>query len=156
MAGYVVVANEGIARDRDLEAWLDLAVAMSAPSRPRRRRRRPKPRKAGKMMDIVKAALCYILPTFPLGFVWHLGPFKARYRELGIYRENVSPPLGLASMIIQGAIFGWAYVVAIAPLAGRLAGEGRDLCSAGEARCRGASRRWPGRQRRASRRSATS
>jgi hypothetical protein len=69
------------------------------------------------MMEIVKAALCYILPTFPLGFVWHLGPLKARYRELGIYRENVSPPLGLASMIVQGAIFGWAYVAAIAPLA---------------------------------------
>lgn len=68
-------------------------------------------------MEIVKAALCYILPTFPLGFVWHLGPFKARYRSLGIYRENVSPPLGLASMIVQGAIFGWAYVAAIAPLA---------------------------------------
>lgn len=69
------------------------------------------------MMDIVKAALCYILPTFPLGLVWHLGPLRARYRELGIYRENVSPPLGLASMIIQGVIFGWAYVAAIAPLA---------------------------------------
>ena len=69
------------------------------------------------MMEIVKAALCYILLTFPFGFVWHLGPLKARYRELGIYRENVSPPLGLASMIVQGAIFGWAYVVAIAPLA---------------------------------------
>lgn len=68
-------------------------------------------------MDIAKAALCYILPTFPLGFFWHLGPLKARYRTLGIYRENVSPPLGLASMIVQGVIFGWAYVVAIAPLA---------------------------------------
>lgn len=68
------------------------------------------------MMEIVKAALCYIVLTFPLGLVWHLGPFRARYRDLGIYRENVSPPLGLASMIIQGAIFGWAYVAAIAPL----------------------------------------
>lgn len=69
------------------------------------------------MTEIVKAALCYIVLTFPLGFFRHLGPLKARYRALGIYRENVSPPLGLASMIIQGAIFGWAYVVAIAPLA---------------------------------------
>ena len=68
-------------------------------------------------MDIVKAALCYILPTFPLGYFWHLGPLRTRYHALGIYREAVSPPLGLASMIVQGAIFGWAYVAAIAPLA---------------------------------------
>lgn len=26
MAGYIVVANEGVARDKDLKAWLDLAV----------------------------------------------------------------------------------------------------------------------------------
>jgi hypothetical protein len=102
-------------------------------------------------MDIVKAALCYILPTFPLGFIWHLGPFKARYRELGIYRENVSPPLGLASMIIQGAIFGWAYVVVSSPsLRSPRAGRRRPRSMRrSAARCRGASRRWPGRQRRA-------
>ena len=69
-------------------------------------------------MAIVKAALCYVLVTFPLGYFWHLGPLKGRYRALGIYREAVSPPLGLASMVIQGAIFGWAYVAAIAPLGG--------------------------------------
>jgi hypothetical protein len=40
------------------------------------------------MREILIAALCYVLPTFPLGFVWHLGPLKGRYRELGIYREN--------------------------------------------------------------------
>jgi TfoX/Sxy family transcriptional regulator of competence genes len=27
MAGYIVVANEGISRDRDLKNWLELAVA---------------------------------------------------------------------------------------------------------------------------------
>ena len=67
-------------------------------------------------MAIVKAALCYVLVTFPLGYFWHLGPLRTRYRTLGIYREDVSPPLGLASMVIQGAIFGWVYVAAIAPL----------------------------------------
>ena len=27
MVGYIVVGNEGVARDKDLKAWLDLAVA---------------------------------------------------------------------------------------------------------------------------------
>ncbi len=26
MAGYIVVDNEGVSRDKDLKAWLDLAV----------------------------------------------------------------------------------------------------------------------------------
>jgi hypothetical protein len=26
MAGYIIVANEGVARDKDLKAWLDMAV----------------------------------------------------------------------------------------------------------------------------------
>ncbi len=68
-------------------------------------------------LEIAKAALCYVLVTFPLGYFWHLGPLRERYRTLGVYREAVSPPLGLASMVVQGAIFGWAYVAAIAPLA---------------------------------------
>ena len=55
------------------------------------------------------AVLAYVLPTFPLGYFWHLKTFKAKYDALGIYREDVIIPLGLSSMIIQGLFFAWAY-----------------------------------------------
>ena len=55
------------------------------------------------------AVLAYVLPTFPLGYFWHLKTFKAKYDALGIYRDDVIIPLGLSSMIIQGLFFAWAY-----------------------------------------------
>ena len=50
--GYVIVANEGTARDRDLKAWLDLAVEHVA-TLPAKEKKAPakkpaKIRKAGK------------------------------------------------------------------------------------------------------------
>jgi hypothetical protein len=53
--------------------------------------------------------LAYILPTFPLGYFWHLSVFAASYERLEIFRPDVIIPLGLLSMIVQGAIFSWAY-----------------------------------------------
>lgn len=67
-------------------------------------------------MNVLFAALAYIVPTFPLGYVWHLTVFKERYAALNIYRADVIPPLGLASMAIQGICFGFIYVGAIAPM----------------------------------------
>jgi hypothetical protein len=55
------------------------------------------------------AALAYLLPTFPLGYVWHLVTFKDAYDRLEIFRAEVIIPFGLASMLIQAAIFAWAY-----------------------------------------------
>lgn len=55
------------------------------------------------------AAAAYILPTFPLGYFWHLSTFKANYDALQIYRPDVIIPMGLSSMIIQGVIFAWVY-----------------------------------------------
>lgn len=51
----------------------------------------------------------YVLPTFPLGYFWHLKTFKPRYDRLGIYRPDVLIPVGLSSMVIQGLFFAWAY-----------------------------------------------
>jgi hypothetical protein len=51
----------------------------------------------------------YLLPTFPLGYFWHLSIFAASYERLEMYRPDVLIPLGLASMIIQGLIFSWIY-----------------------------------------------
>lgn len=56
-----------------------------------------------------KAFAAYLLPTFPLGYFWHLHTFKAEYDALGLYREDVIIPLGLLSMLTQGLLFAWAY-----------------------------------------------
>ncbi len=52
--------------------------------------------------------LAYVVPTFPLGYVWHLVVFKDYYEALAIYRADIVIPFGLASMLIQGAV--WSYV----------------------------------------------
>jgi hypothetical protein len=55
------------------------------------------------------AVLAYVLPTFPLGYVWHLVAFADQYHRLDMYRAEVIIPLGLASMAIQAVLFAWAY-----------------------------------------------
>ena len=55
------------------------------------------------------AVLAYLVPTFPLGYFWHLVTFADRYHRLDMYRDEVIIPLGLASMVIQALVFAWAY-----------------------------------------------
>lgn len=55
------------------------------------------------------AVLAYVVPTFIIGFVWHLVAFHDFYARLEIYRSDVIIPLGLASMLIQALAFAWAY-----------------------------------------------
>lgn len=55
------------------------------------------------------AALAYLLPTFPLGYFWHLVTFEDAYDRLDLYRSDVIIPFGLASMILQAVFFAWAY-----------------------------------------------
>jgi hypothetical protein len=55
------------------------------------------------------AVAAYVLPTFPLGYFWHLSTFKAQYDALAIYRPDVIIPMGLASMAIQGLTFAYLY-----------------------------------------------
>ena len=55
------------------------------------------------------AVLAYLVPTFPLGYAWHLVAFADRYHQLQMYRSEVIIPLGLASMVIQALVFAWAY-----------------------------------------------
>ena len=55
------------------------------------------------------AVAAYLVPTFPLGYVWHLVAFADRYRALQMYRDDVLIPLGLASMLVQALLFAWAY-----------------------------------------------
>ena len=51
----------------------------------------------------------YLIPTFPIAFVWHLVLFEQKYQALRIYRDDPIVPFGLASMIVQAVIFSWAY-----------------------------------------------
>ncbi len=51
----------------------------------------------------------YLVPTFPIAFVWHLVLFEPNYRALQIYRPEPIIPFGLASMLIQGVIFSWMF-----------------------------------------------
>jgi Na+-transporting NADH:ubiquinone oxidoreductase subunit NqrE len=51
----------------------------------------------------------YLIPTFPIAFVWHLVLFEQKYHALGIYRDDPIIPLGLASMVIQSVIFSWVF-----------------------------------------------
>ena len=55
------------------------------------------------------AVLAYVLPTFPLGYFWHLKTFAPTYDRLEMYRPDVIIPMGLASMVVQGLFFAWAY-----------------------------------------------
>ena len=54
------------------------------------------------------AALAYIVPTFPLGYLWHLVIFKNYYASLLVYRPDMAFSLGVTSMAIQSVI--WAYL----------------------------------------------
>ena len=60
-------------------------------------------------MRFALGVLAYLVPTFALGFVWHLMLFRAYYERLAIYREDVIIPFGFLSMLIQGFIFAWVY-----------------------------------------------
>ena len=51
----------------------------------------------------------YIVPTFPIAFVWHLVLFEPNYRALQIYRADLIIPFGLAAMMIQSVVFSWVF-----------------------------------------------
>jgi hypothetical protein len=51
----------------------------------------------------------YVVPTFALGFLWHLVFFAQQYQALQIYRPDVIIPLGLLAMFIQGTILSWLF-----------------------------------------------
>ncbi len=61
------------------------------------------------------AILAYLVPTFALGFVWHLVLFESYYRALQIYRDDVIIPFGFLSMLIQAVAFAWIYAKSFDP-----------------------------------------
>jgi hypothetical protein len=55
------------------------------------------------------AVAAYVLPTFVLGYGWHLTVFKRQYERLEVYRQDMIIPMGLGSMLVQALAFAWAY-----------------------------------------------
>jgi hypothetical protein len=70
------------------------------------------------MMRFILAVLAYLLPTFALGFVWHLVLFEHYYDALAIYRSDIIIPFGFVSMLIQAIIFAWIYEKTFVPRSG--------------------------------------
>jgi hypothetical protein len=58
--------------------------------------------------------LAYLVPTFALGFVWHLILFEHYYTALAIYRSDIIIPFGFLSMLIQAVLFALMYERAFA------------------------------------------
>jgi hypothetical protein len=61
------------------------------------------------MRRFLVTLLAYLVPTFILGYVWHLVLFAETYATLGIYRPDVIIPFGFLSMVLQGGIFAALY-----------------------------------------------
>ncbi len=53
--------------------------------------------------------IAYVVPSFPLAFMWHLKTFSANYAALELLRDQPILPMGFATMLLQGALFSWAY-----------------------------------------------
>lgn len=61
------------------------------------------------MKKQILAVLAYMLPTFPLGYFWHLTFFADYYKSLHVYRDDILIPFGILSMLIQGVIWSVLY-----------------------------------------------
>jgi hypothetical protein len=77
------------------------------------------------------AILAYLVPTFTLGFVWHLMLFEDYYTALQIYRPDILVPFGFLSMLIQAVIFAWLYDKAFAGGSGSWLSKGLSYAAVG-------------------------
>ncbi len=76
------------------------------------------------MMRFIFGVLAYVVPTFALGFVWHLILFEHYYKALAMYRSDIIIPFGFLSMLIQAIIFAWIYRQVFARWSGTLLSRG--------------------------------
>jgi hypothetical protein len=53
--------------------------------------------------------IAYVVPSFPLAYSWHLTTFADQYAALDLLRSDPILPMGLATMILQGAFYSWAF-----------------------------------------------
>ena len=60
-------------------------------------------------LPFLLGVLAFVLPTMPLGLLWHLTVFRQRYASLEVYRGDMIIPFGIASMVIQGVVWATLY-----------------------------------------------
>lgn len=60
-------------------------------------------------MQFWLGVIAYVVPLFPLAYVWHLSTFKRAYDRLELFRDHPIIPMGLLSMILQGVFFSWVF-----------------------------------------------
>ncbi|WP_162917562.1 hypothetical protein [Dongia deserti] len=77
------------------------------------------------------AILAYVVPTFAIGFVWHLVLFEQYYAALQIYRSDIIIPFGLLSMLIQAILFAWIYHKGFAGQGGTWVGRAARYAAVG-------------------------
>jgi hypothetical protein len=70
------------------------------------------------MIRFILAVLAYLVPTFALGYVWHLVLFEPYYVALAIYRSDIIIPFGFLAILIQAVVFAWIYEKAFAQRTG--------------------------------------
>jgi hypothetical protein len=75
------------------------------------------------MKRYILAVLAYLVPTFALGFIWHLVLFESYYDALAIYRPDIIIPFGFLSMLTQAAVFAWLYQRAFVAVRGNFASQ---------------------------------
>jgi len=75
-------------------------------------------------LRFVFGVLAYLVPTFALGFIWHLVLFQRDYEALAIYRQDIIIPFGFLAMAIQACLFGWIYQQGFAARAGSVMARG--------------------------------
>ena len=90
--------------------------------------------------------LAYLVPTFALGFIWHLMLFESYYEHLAIYRKDIIIPFGFLSMLVQAFVFAWIYQHGFASGAGVWC-RVDSYIQRSALYSRGVLRRWPSRPR---------
>lgn len=61
------------------------------------------------MLKILLATVTYIVIVFPLALGWHVGLFKEKYEAFGYFAGEPNIPVGLATIVIQGAALALIY-----------------------------------------------
>jgi len=61
------------------------------------------------MTKLLLAAAGYVVIVFPLALGWHLGLFKEQYQTFGYFSGEPNVLVGLATVVIQGAVLASLY-----------------------------------------------
>jgi hypothetical protein len=83
------------------------------------------------LLRYVFAILAYMVPTFALGYFWHLSLFHQYYADLQIYRSDIIVPFGFLAILIQAITFAWIYEKAFAGRGGTWLTRGLSYAALG-------------------------